>query len=252
MQPPYGAAVVNRRRSLATDLAACYLMNEPGGPILYDAIRGAYNVTLTGLPARADGLVFSGTEYGTSLTVPISAYPFTLGAWFKSSYAGTAYQTLVQILSRTDTDIDYRIATGPQHQGALWARNRTPYSTLGAAELTDGNWHLIVGVFLSATNRDLYVDGTQDVANENNTSVDLSSYVDGISLGRSGDTTPDQYFSGRLGMAAIWTRALAAGEIRDWFQSPYGMLRPAARRMPYKSTQVAQVPTGGVYLMMGT
>ena len=64
-----------------------------------------------------------------------------------------------------------------------------------------GEWHFLVGVMESATSRRLYVDGvavTQDTG-----SVVFNANIDTITVGHTGDTTPNRRYDGRLAGGAL-------------------------------------------------
>ncbi len=86
--------------------------------------------------------------------------------------------------------------------------------------LNDGQWHQIVTTFDSGGMK-LYVDGSLDASDPNNTAQDYTGYW---KLG--GDSTwggnSSSYFSGNVDEAAVYPRALSASEVQSHFAAGTG------------------------------
>ena len=74
-------------------------------------------------------------------------------------------------------------------------------------------WHHLCGVFASAIDRRMYLDG--DTANKGSDTISrtpLGGY-DRVAIGTIGDFSPGDYMSGRGADAAIWNIALSEPEL---------------------------------------
>jgi hypothetical protein len=95
------------------------------------------------------------------------------------------------------------------------ARNPATQSAFGETVVTDSEWHHVVGVFASATNRRLYVDGVSEASDT--TSASYSSDVDRWTIGRWGDSTPKSYFKGVIDEVSLYGTALSAEEVEKLY-----------------------------------
>ncbi|OGU80429.1 MAG: hypothetical protein A2W11_00760 [Ignavibacteria bacterium RBG_16_35_7] len=144
----------------------------------------------------------------------ITTQPLTMAAWVYSDSA-----TLLQaILSVADKDSATKlhflelagtIAGDPVRMASItvgspsYAATTTGYSV--------NTWHHAAGVVSASNARAAYIDGGSEGTDA--TEEDPGAVLDRTSIGRLGDSTPAQYFSGNIAEAAVWNIALTIGEI---------------------------------------
>lgn len=111
-------------------------------------------------------VIFSGTSQNLSRAVAVvSGYPCTLAAWVKTSAFG-AHDNYVTVQDAAGNNY-FGIGNNASGQ-ALIICGATPTFTSKAvnAVMSQGNWHLVVGVFKSPTERIIYFDGLTDQATD--------------------------------------------------------------------------------------
>jgi regulation of enolase protein 1 (concanavalin A-like superfamily)/transcriptional regulator CtsR len=175
-----------------------------------------------------NGLQFTGVtgQFGKALTFDyvddvvrynqspgISAYPFSLCAWVKTS--STQKQTAV-FLGDATTDGKYFTIGMNSGKGNITARNTTHYEATGSTVISNGAWHLIVGVFESSTSRRLYVDGVQVATSTN--SVPFVSTINRFSSGSNDRWNKIYMFDGSIDDVRLYGKALSASEVSEIFQ----------------------------------
>lgn len=146
----------------------------------------------------------------------LSAYPFTMSAWITSlSNDGGA---IVDLADASEAAINYRIQIQPTGEASAAVRNGGASERADSTTLVnDGKWHYITGVFLSSTNRTIYVNGVSEATNV--VSRTFNTNTDVISVGRLGDSTPGSFFNGSIDEVMIFNTSLNASQILDIFNN---------------------------------
>ena len=157
----------------------------------------------------ARDFTFSTGDHVDTGNSPISAYPFTMAGRFKvDNFDGGQNYGLTLYFGATG-NIDYGI--GPHYGNwSIYGRN-TSYIFKASSENTAGVWGQVVGVFASATDRRLYLDGIQ-IASDT-ISVPFSTSVDQFSLGAKTDNGPNDSFDGQGAEVCLWDVELTTEEI---------------------------------------
>ncbi|MFC7336598.1 LamG domain-containing protein [Haloferula chungangensis] len=139
----------------------------------------------------------------------VTSTPLTISVWVKttaSASAGLVY------LGNGATGNSYYVMRTADTAARLSARNTTEQRLSGGV-INDGEWHHVLGVYASPTERSLYVDGifvgTQ--ASEV-TEVTLTRFGIG-GLTRNTPHAPVDLFTGELDDVALWDSALSAAEV---------------------------------------
>ena len=176
------------------------------------------NGVITGAEWAGEGLLFNdgSSQYVEIPKAVVTDYPFTIICWFNSDDAANA-QTLVSIADTGSTSVKCRlVAAGNRAGDTLLAQNIGQFAETTTG-YTVGKWHQAVGVFVSATDRRVYIDaGSIGTDSGNQTLAGLN--VTGI--GRDSDQTPGAYMSGRMRHVFIYNRALSASEIQALYINP--------------------------------
>jgi hypothetical protein len=154
------------------------------------------------------------SEYLENDTGLVSGVPLSISVWMYSDDFGTADdQTLVFIGDKDVSNEHFLLRFGSTDPGdILEARHRVASSTqtaeVGPASVN--TWHHCAGVFAATNDRIAYLDGA---SGSNTNSMGDMTVADRISIGRAGDSSPGDHFSGRLAEVGVWNVALTQAEI---------------------------------------
>ena len=155
------------------------------------------------------------SEYLENTTAaPVLAVPLTMAAWFYCDDVTTWTDRNLVSIQDKDTEKNYfqlRLRAGDTE--IVRAHTRSAAAQGGAtstAEYNVNTWHHAAAIFSATDARAVYLDGAnKGTENTDITPVDLDS----VSIGRLGDSSPDQYMSGGIFLAAIWNVALTDAEV---------------------------------------
>jgi hypothetical protein len=177
--------------------------------------NGPGNVSLvTGKISGA--LQFPNTLDFTTAAVNSLALPLTFSIWVNTTAILDEVDRAIALSDAAQTTRDFGLAiTNPTRQAAQIARNGSvPNSSVAPGSINDGNWHLITGVFASATNRMLYLDGKLASSSTVSTSLWTNNSTTVINVGgvlRSSGVV--ETFNGALDDAGVFNTALTAADI---------------------------------------
>jgi hypothetical protein len=175
------------------------------------------------LPGKL-ALYFRGPGSGDKVTIPQQERfcfhgPFSVAVWFKSESFSTWWQTLI-----TKGNDSWRLQ---RHGGTSYLcfdaecfnDGKQPLPrTFSRTEVDDRQWHFAVGVYEPVGNvakRRLYIDGKLEAVND--VALPLQQNGDRVGIGCN-ETSPGREFQGLIDEVAIFSRALSAEEIAEWFQ----------------------------------
>ena len=160
---------------------------------------------------------FNGSnQYGTSASVPVSAFPLTLACWFKPENI-TRGNLLMGILDGgsfnwTGWYLNFGAASAPRYLFASQAANNSFVDIASTTEVVSGTWQHACGVFTSTTSRTVYLDGgssaTGTASNSPNTAL-----PDYLCVGASVRLLVDNYFDGQLADVAVWSTDLSTSDV---------------------------------------
>lgn len=193
------------------DLANWYDLSGQGNHAV-QAVGGS-QPAITG----ADGLNGScrefdgGADFVGQDANPMGGWPFTLITWAKTPIGATGSTFFV---GDKDSTQDFCVigidANGNAEARVLSAglvRLATSISTVD-----DEGWHMLAGVFPDNSNRSIFVDGIFE--DDHPVSIfNNSSTYDRWNIGRRGDSSPSDYFTGNISVVIAFNRALTAAEI---------------------------------------
>jgi hypothetical protein len=158
-----------------------------------------------------------GDEYVDCGNAIVTSYPFTVAGWLKPTLNNG-----LQVLTLSDvsaSNVYYSIAWNSSNVFQLQARNTSIKKISSQTYSSLGGWYHIVGVFTSATDRTLYVNGVKDHSGEENLdSVTFNSNIDTTTLGALNRPSP-AYGTGNLDEIAIWNDSLTANEVTQIYNS---------------------------------
>jgi len=230
---PTRGILLNKSHPLARKVVA-YCLNDEGTGKSYMYIRGKmYGLTEGGTPLWKSGrfgwskeLDDGSSEYLEIDKAVISGPPFTIVAWIRPDDLGQ----VGYVLNISDKDLTYRwcgvVANYPSNGNISAVSYNAP--SLGVATATKAislnTWHQVCGVWRSASDRRAYVDGGNEGIE---TTTSAPPGLDRTSVGRSGDSTPSYYFSGKVGVVIVWDRALSVAELAWLRREPFCMFERA-------------------------
>jgi hypothetical protein len=124
--------------------------------------------------------------------------------------------SLVTISKTNASGVYYGIYLSASKFG-LQARNTTAFTNLSNASYSANTWVHVAGVFTSATDRKLYVNGVEEATGTD--SVNFSNTADNkVLLGLYRLVSPTNYLNGKLSDVRIWNTARTAQQIADNYQ----------------------------------
>jgi len=133
--------------------------------------------------------------------VGITGPPFWISAWI---YPDAAVTQTICFLGNKDTAADCH-QLSVLSSGGVRACSATTTDGFACAEtlgtVTWNKWHHVMGLWVADNQRRVYLNGMPRV---NYTARSVSG-LDRTSIGRSGYSTPDGYFSGRIAEVAVGT-----------------------------------------------
>jgi len=146
-------------------------------------------------------------------------YPFSFGGWYNSSDTDAVLMWYGQDSTASSYTV-IRFDSSGNIQGI--ARNTTTQSITDSSTSNDSTWNFVVFVLNSATERRLYVDGTEVAGGASETSVTNNSSWDDVTFAYRGDTTPSLPYSGLLDEWFFYGKALTADNVTWLWNSGSG------------------------------
>lgn len=215
---PAAAAANYRSTIMADSPVAYYRLGESSGTTASDE-TGSYDATYTNSPTLGEAGAISGDSNTSVLlasneyaeidsNLSITAYPFTIEAWVKTT--ATADSTVGAFVVNTSNKKMFALRVDSSGHAYTFARNTSGVLATGTTAVNDGNWHHIVSVFAASNDRIIYVNGAAE--GTHGASVTLPA-INRFSIGRMGDTSPGSYFNGTVDEVAVYDAALSASTI---------------------------------------
>lgn len=206
-----------------------------------DSTAGAFAFTInsaTAVTGQIDGgasFVAASSQYLSSANAIVSAYPFTIEAWFNPTTNNTVTTIASHAKSGAATyDRLFIFGTSSSHLGA-----QTQNGTNGIAQTTVGvsnsTWQLGTAVFTTSASRTVYLNAGSNATNT--TSLTAPAW-DEFWAGRNQNGATNEYFNGSLDEVRIYKVAVSA----DWITAEYNMEKPSQTMV----TMAAGVSLGGV------
>jgi hypothetical protein len=159
-------------------------------------------------------------EYAERDQQVVSAYPFTMACWVKTTMSAAGILFFIGDKDVTNIYYEVFISGGKAYMSA---RNTTEYQNSSTATFNNGLWHSFVCVFRSATNRELYVDGVSVAIGID--SVAYGAAVDRYCVGRRATSSPGYPFTGSIRDVRVWDIDILAAGIAAYHNGGYGTYR---------------------------
>ncbi len=149
-------------------------------------------------------------------TAALTVEPLTFACWFNTD-SNTVEEILMYIGDKDSADLNYwaLLLKGDTAGDPVRAKAASGSASSAASTSTGfstATWQHACAVFASATDRRAFINGGSKGTNA--TSRTPGATPDRTSIGRYGDSTPSNYYDGRIAEAAIWNVALTDNEVQ--------------------------------------
>lgn len=164
-------------------------------------------------------------EYIQTSNAVITGYPFTVNARVNVSALGAAY-TIWSCVTSASGDHYFSLDKGASNTVRFRARTTSSSDALSTATLSSSTEYVITAVGTSATDRKVYINGTNDGSS---TTSRTPSGMDRTTIGRQNISTPTNSFGGVICEVTVWNAALTQAEIDSLALKISGLcIRPAS------------------------
>jgi hypothetical protein len=157
----------------------------------------------------------------------LSAFPVSISAWVLCDTT-TADQTVVGI-GRNDTTNYFQLFVRTANTVRARSASGGSFGTAtSSATVTDGVWTHVAGVWVSSTNRSVYVNGANKVTDTNSCPFPASG-LDRSSIGVLYQSSDSTFLDGKVANVGIWAAELNDSEVAALGKgfSP-ALIRPAS------------------------
>jgi hypothetical protein len=166
----------------------------------------------TDVGTQGYSLDFDGVDDYAVASNEITAYPFTFESWVKIDTIVGAL-TFLSINDSANGSRYFLIDTSSA-KFRITARNTTSTVTTGTTTIVANTWYHLAGVFASATDRRLYLNGVLEASDTS--SVTFTNVITNqVLFGLQRTLTPNNYLDGKLSDVRIWNTARTETEILD-------------------------------------
>lgn len=168
-----------------------------------------------------------------STTPPVTAYPYTVSTWVRPDTLAIdmAFFWMGE-QGVTNNHWAMRVEGGNAGDPLLIrARNTTAQDAITGNGFNSDEWNHCFGIFTSATDRVCILNG--DITNKGTSTVSSTpDTIDRLSVGRMGDSSPKNEFSGDIGEFVLWNVALPEVVSEYLFnRASVSRIRPDARKV---------------------
>jgi hypothetical protein len=192
----------------ATGLVAHYTFEGNTNDVV-----GGQNGTAAGTPVYATGKIGQAIELdgvddsvdcGAGAVFNISTN-ITVACWIKVWQFDKTWQAIV-----TKGDSSWRLHRSGTSNNIAWGTTGlTPLDLTGSANVNDGQWHHVAGVY-NGTQKRLYVDGNLDVWADSTGTISSNTF--NVNIGENAEAT-GRFWTGLIDDLRIYSRALSQAEI---------------------------------------
>lgn len=140
--------------------------------------------------------------------IPSGSFPFSASIWFyfTGAFSDANDDNIFQIQDASEGANNFRLSKTTADPAALTFSGGAPTTTNTFLENT---WHHGLVVVASSTDRKVWLDA-DDANKGTNTGIYNPSGIDSMDIGREGDSSPADAWSGFLAECAIWGAVLDA------------------------------------------
>lgn len=235
--------------TLSASLSVYYKLEETGASARVDSTATGYNLTATGAPPTATGIInnacdFEGTPDQLSKTSE-TLFPYT-GAAAKS-WSGWFYADSV---SGVQGIWGYYNGSNPGHEWILYLNGTSLIALVGGTgaaitytpAISTGTFYHVALVLNASNTQTMYVNGVFAGSATVTPSGGTSALT--FQVGAYGHSSPTGYYNGRVDELAGWSKSLTVAEAR----ALYGYGTPPE----YEVTVAGFTPTPMMHMMQAT
>ena len=154
------------------------------------------------------------SQYLQTDSAPVTVAPFTMACWVYVDDLAPTEIPVMMFVGDLSTAVNFwtlRVNTSDANEFVQFVSRGT---TARAATTTTGvslnTWHHVCGIEISSTSRAAYIDGG---SKGTNTQESSPTGADRVTIGRAGDSSPNQHMTGRIAEPLIWNVALSDAEV---------------------------------------
>ncbi len=231
---PFSINYDSRQAAGLVALWTCF--NQRGVEALRDPV-GTYDMTPFNTPTISNDFemgpvvefTVGNSEYLELDRAAVTGTPLTITCWF-NSFSVTIAQSLVQIGDKDAAADLYALSLRGNAGGDPVTGVRIAGGGPSLCNTTTGylanTWHHAAMVCWNDTDCDTYIDGG---SKGTEAAARAPAAWDRTSIGRSGDSTPGNYFSGRIAEVRVYNRAMTDAEVWQLYapETRWELYRPA-------------------------
>lgn len=176
-------------------------LTQNGGSFVTDAAVGSYAYSLDG-----------SSDFADLAQSVVSSFPFTFSIWVQTS-DGSGDNHAITVADGSVGNNFHGIGVRGGN-ASIFAYNGN-FTSTGSVNVADGTYHMVTGVFESDTIT-VYADDGSGVSTAHSEAI---GQIDRTDIGRSGDSTPGDYFQGELDDGRVYDKALAQTEVADLYNT---------------------------------
>ena len=233
--------------ALTDNIISYYKLDETTGTTVTDSV-GNQNGTLqsnsafgtgkinNGLVTSSDKSSNAGILFGANDSHDISQYPFTISAWFKTSYNTAQDNSYMHIFDTQKTTTNYSgfwlsmamgVTSVDRGKINLFYRNSSGsnYKLTTSSTYNDGNWHFVAATISSDGDMKLYIDNGSALTGTT-ASGSLFTSTKSSSIGVNVSGAPNDVWVGSLDEIGLWSRELTSTEVASLYNSGAGLQYP--------------------------
>ncbi len=240
--------------SVRADLVAHWTFDEAGGTVAHDGaggmdgtlspsgagfVTGGISSNAVSLSRAASGFVNMGN------VLPLTGGDFSVVCWVKMNPGDTTPETVFLGKHEAFSVNGYFLLVnqggggGQNNKATFYAGGLVADGPVSQTSVNDGNWHLVVGVYKSAVNKVIYVDG---VAQDTNSAPAINGNTAAFLVGGVNESgVPTGRFTGLIDDVQMYNHALSPNDILYLFQNPGKVLLSPPSILTHPSNQVVTV-----------
>jgi len=200
------------------------------------ALNGKFNLintnNVTWITDSAMGLVplFDNvsSQYFTGIN-PVNAYGFSVAIWFLDDDGSTNDRNLIQIQDTSVSNHYLRVSRDDVASNVVIIRVSAGVGSEVSTTNTyqTNTWNHVTGTFNSADLREVWLNADNANRGTDSANISVPLNIDSMDIGREGDSTPADFWSGSMADIRIYNRILSFAQI-------YALWHPNTRWDLYK------------------
>ena len=226
---------LDRTHWMMKDLVAWWPMQEGAGETLFDVSPNRNNGVLTNMNQSTDWLVSS--RGGKSLDfdghferidvagITSLTLPFSVSMWFKLNSTASAQRLFSLNAGGTGANV-YSLYT---QDTAIYCQHYDTNNATASASISANQWYHVVAVFVSNSERSIYIDGEfKDTDTQSQSALTTDNFNLGVLYWSTGYI---QTLNGNMSDVRVYDRQLSDSEIRKIYLNPWAPLSTKSKTL---------------------